>query len=338
MRFCHILARVFLSIILIGTAAAATAAPLEPAVSPGENPCKIVTNNQSLEILCEERSALKYLYAGVPFKPCVAEFRTPSGVNVLRDAPHDHLHHHALMYAIAVDGVNFWEEHGAAIGREKHRALRNVEVAPDARGIANVSFAESLDWIGADKETGAMKLFLRENRALTLARAKPPMTSLLTWRSDFSLPPGKESATLSGAHYFGLGMRFVESMDKAGEFRFAEGAKGETVRGSEQNTTADWCAYTASVEGKPVTVAMFGHPSNRRGQTMWFSMTQPFAYISATLGLHQKPMELRREEGTMSLVYGAALWDGRVETERIEALYRKWVEVRLVASLPPLDQ
>ena len=33
-----------------------------------------------------------------------------TGENLLRDAPHDHLHHHALMYGIRVNGVNFWEE------------------------------------------------------------------------------------------------------------------------------------------------------------------------------------------------------------------------------------
>src|SRR5690606_22625381 len=60
-----------------------------------------------------------YRWAGVPFKPYVRELTTPSGTNVIRDAPADHLHHHGLMFAVTVDGVNFWEE-AASSGVQRH--------------------------------------------------------------------------------------------------------------------------------------------------------------------------------------------------------------------------
>ncbi|MBI4579868.1 MAG: PmoA family protein, partial [Planctomycetes bacterium] len=47
---------------------------------------------------------------GDAIKPYVEQLLTPSGVNVLRDSPSDHKHHHGIMFAVAVDGVNFWEE------------------------------------------------------------------------------------------------------------------------------------------------------------------------------------------------------------------------------------
>ncbi|HEY9174805.1 MAG TPA: DUF6807 family protein, partial [Verrucomicrobiae bacterium] len=53
---------------------------------------------------------LVYAFGRERFKPCVRELYTLKGDNLLRDAPHDHLHHHALMYAIRVNGLNFWEE------------------------------------------------------------------------------------------------------------------------------------------------------------------------------------------------------------------------------------
>ena len=43
-------------------------------------------------------------------KPYADQLFSPAGVQVLRDSPLDHKHHHGLMYALAVDGVNFWEE------------------------------------------------------------------------------------------------------------------------------------------------------------------------------------------------------------------------------------
>ena len=68
----------------------------------------------------EESSAWSIIYNGTPllvyafdpqkYKPYVKELRTIRGDNVLRDAPFDHLHHHALMYGIRVNGINFWEE------------------------------------------------------------------------------------------------------------------------------------------------------------------------------------------------------------------------------------
>ena len=56
---------------------------------------------------------LQYRYGDVPFKPYVKELFTSSGINVLLDAPPDHLHHHGLMFACAVNNVDFW---GEAVG------------------------------------------------------------------------------------------------------------------------------------------------------------------------------------------------------------------------------
>ena len=85
--------------------------------------------------------------------------------------------------------------------------------------------------------------------------------------------------TLSGSHYFGLGMRFVRSMD-GGEFFNADGKEGTIFRGEERLVRSNWCAYTAAIDGKPVTVAMLGHPDNPRHPTTWFTMAKPFAYLS----------------------------------------------------------
>ena len=52
---------------------------------------------------------MTYRFAGAP-KPYVKELFTPAGVQVLLDSPADHIHHRGLMFAVAIDGVNFWEE------------------------------------------------------------------------------------------------------------------------------------------------------------------------------------------------------------------------------------
>jgi len=55
----------------------------------------------------KDRPLLVYVFATNQLKPYVRELDALSGVNVLRDAPADHLHHHGLMYAIRVNSVNF---------------------------------------------------------------------------------------------------------------------------------------------------------------------------------------------------------------------------------------
>jgi len=158
-----------------------------------------------------------------------------------------------------------------------------------------------------------------------VCRPKDLDVTILSWQSSLSLPAGKQSATLTGSHYFGLGVRFLESMDVGGQFRNAAGEAGEIVRGDERLTRANWCALTAEADGKPVTIAMFGHPDNVRHPTQWFTMAKPFAYMSATLNLHREPLELTTGK-QLVLRYGVSVWDGRAEKSIIEKAYKWWVD------------
>ena len=264
--------------------------------------------------------ALRYRFDGAPFKPYVQEWYTPSGVQVLRDAPHDHLHHHAMMFAIKVDDVNFWEEREAP-GAQVHRSFEGSGVAKSSQGFY-ARFVERLDWV---RPTGGAVL-LQEARTVKLHDTQG--ATLLTWESRFTVPQGKDKATLGGAHYHGLGMRFVESMDTVGTFTTPGGELGELVRGDEHLTPGAWCAYTAPVDGKMVTVAMFDSPENIR-PALWFTMKEHFAYLSATLNLWREPIDVTPDK-PLVLRYGAALWDGEVSKEAIEATYRQWLGINAV--------
>ncbi|MBW7988819.1 MAG: hypothetical protein FVQ84_02185 [Planctomycetes bacterium] len=283
-----------------------------------ENPMRITMEENVVSAHTGSHVLMRYNYENVPFKPCVPELFSPKGVNVLRDAPADHLHHHALMYAIAVDGVNFWEEQQAP-GRQAHRSFSNLRI--DKQGnVPSASFMEQLNWVNPRNQ----ELMLKERRTIKVCQPDDFKATILSWQSHFGVPSGKESVTLSGSHYFGLGMRFVESMDTGGQFRNSEGIIGEVVRGDERIVRADWCAYTAKANGKIVTVAMFGHPDNLRHPTQWFTMTKSFAYLSATLNLYREPLKVLSSK-PLELSYGVAVWDNRVENEQIEKAYKWWV-------------
>src|SRR5574342_147613 len=91
-------------------------------VSNGPLTASVQPERGLIEWQFKGRPLLTYALATNQFKPYVRELRSLRGDNVLRDAPSDHLHHHGLMYAIRVNGVNFWEEINQP-GHERHVTL-----------------------------------------------------------------------------------------------------------------------------------------------------------------------------------------------------------------------
>jgi len=290
-----------------------------PAMSFAEGPVRIAIEENVLSIDKGSSPLLRYAYRNVPYKPCVQELFTPDGINILRDSPADHKHHHALMYAVSVDGLNFWEERREP-GRQKHIRFSNVAIGTKSR-TPHGCFTEKLDWTNPKTE----ELLLEESRTIQVCRSEDDESTLLSWQSEFSVPEGKKSVTLSGSHYFGLGMRFVQSMDRDARFRNSTGEAGKVVRGDERLTRAKWCAISGQANGKPVTIAMFCHPDNLRHPTHWFTMSKPFAYLSATMNLHREPLKINADE-PLVLRYGVAVWDGQIENNRIDRRCRRWIE------------
>ena len=127
-----------------------------------ENPVRIVTEENILSVYTGDAVILRYCYQHVPFKPYVQQLLTPGGVNVLRDAPADHLHHHALMFAVAVDSVNFWEEQQAP-GRQEHRAFADIKIyRRDNDNLPVAVFTEMIEWFNPRSK----ELLLNESRTI----------------------------------------------------------------------------------------------------------------------------------------------------------------------------
>ena len=225
----------FLSLLGVSSLAALFSTVLGgPRAATVETSQGVSQDANSITVLRDGQEVLKYRSDEVPFKPYVKALFTPRGVQILRDSPHDHKHHHALMFAVAVNGVNFWEEVKGS-GREVSRATSETK-SSTRNGDTLSTFTQQLDWLAPDDAK-----LLQEQRTITVWGGPDIPATLLTWRSRLAAPAGKEVVTLSGSHYFGLGMRFVESMDLAGRFFNSEGKEGEVVRGSEHLTRARWC-------------------------------------------------------------------------------------------------
>ncbi|RJP31693.1 MAG: hypothetical protein C4527_07285 [Candidatus Omnitrophota bacterium] len=283
--------------------------------SYADNAMQIITSDNTVSLGFHDKSILVYRYNDVPFKPYVQQFHTLKGVNVLRDAPYDHLHHHALMFAVSVNGVTFWEE-GENAGSQIHQSFSNVQVGQSAE-IDSARFMETLEWISPKTIS-----LLREERSLELIPLIDVNVLLLIWQSRLTPSPDQTKITIAGNHYYGLGIRFPVTMDKIGQFTNAENTDGRIFRGEEQLLEANWCAYTVENEN-PLTICMFDHPTNYRPVT-WFTMKTPFSYLSATLLYHEKPIELEYDQ-SLKLRYAVVIGDGILFHDYIYNLYKKWL-------------
>ncbi len=221
------------------------------------------------------------------------------------------------MFAVSADGVTFWTETPAG-GKQVSRELGapEITVEPDC---SRISFTQALDWVAPDADSPT----LVEKRTLELLQPDGLEATLLTWSS--SLVPGGdgESVKITGEHYYGLGCRLLQSLDRVGRFVYATGEPGPIVRGKERVTPSAWCAYVVPAEDAQLTVAVFDHPNNPRHPATMFTMPEHFAYLSATLNVWKEPLTIAPGQ-PLSLAYGVALWDGEASAEEIERTYQKW--------------
>lgn len=258
------------------------------------------------------KTVAEYRFGNVPFKPYIETLRTPEGRNVLRDAPWDHLHHHGLMFAISANGCDFWGEFD-----DRHGTQATVRILPDADPETSALETE-IDW-----NAPGPKNILKEIRKIDVRQTAD--VTLLDWQTTLK---SDKKAYLEGSHYFGLGLRFDASMDKGGRFFNDTGNHdGEIVRGDERLKTCKWTAYTAKLDGKPVTVALFDNPSNpipMKAYTMGDS-GQSFAYMGASLNLHRVPKALEADK-PMTFKYRVAVWEGETSPEAVEEACKEYVQ------------
>lgn len=281
-------------------------------------PLRLAQDKETVAVFAGNQQVLEYRHIQSPFKPYASKLFSPGGAEVLRDSPSDHKHHHALMFALSAGKINFWEEVPGA-GVQRPRSVKLLRPAT-REGTRRAGLAQELDWV----DPATNRTLVDEQRTVEVLQSPDPGATLLSWTTQLA-PGAEEPVSLGGSHYFGLGIRFTESMDKGGRFFNAGNLEGEVVRGTERLTPVRWCAYTADAGNGLVTVALFDHPSNLRHPARMFTMTAPFAYLAGTLNLWKEPYTL--EPGRMlKLVYGVAVWDGTVEPDRVESLYRNWAK------------
>jgi hypothetical protein len=304
-------------------ALAFSAAAADPPITIGSK-----ADQGELEVRYKGHKLLVYAFATNQFKPYVREIYTLRGENVTRDAPPDHLHHHGLMYAVYVNGINFWEERGTP-GIERHVGRPQHTARIDADGTPKASFIEVIHWLAptnlAAPDSLAAALLLEE-RTLMVTVDEQSQEVALRWDSKFQVGSNAGKVTLHGPNYDGLGLRLPESFNHVAKFQ--NSANQPYTGNNTQNVIpAGWTSVAGLMDGRAVMLVMFGRTDNARGDGNFFTMLDPFAYLSVTQGLDQKPLEYSAGD-KFTLSYLLTVYSEDKSPEFIRHRYERWEKER----------
>ncbi len=285
---------------------------------------KLRLGTGELEVQFKERKVLLYSFADRQLKPYVRELYNLRGENVLRDAPPDHLHHHGLMYAVWVNGFNFWEEKDAP-GIERSVEIPSYVVGLNEAGVPKAQFIQLVHWLPPSKKAvknSVTHALLLEQRTLTVTVDERTQEVALGWESEFEVGPNISKVKLSGPNYDGLGLRLPESFDHAAKFQ--NSAQQPYIGGNSQNVvTAQWTSVSGALGGHEVMLVLFGSAKNARGDASFFTMLEPFAYLSATQGLDKAPLEYSARD-KFKLSYLLTLYTENKPREFTQQRYERW--------------
>jgi len=251
--------------------------------------------NDSIEILHNKKRVLLYLFNANQFKPYIKELYTLDGRNILLDSPPDHIHHHGLMYGITVNGINFWEEGKDAGVEFPLKILHSKTKSQD--NLDSAEFTQIIHWVSSTNRENAKDesaALLVESRTIKLFIDKESDELLLEWTGEFTVPKTTAKVLLSGTDYHGLGVRFPRAFDKTARHFNQKDLPYQTA-GKHNLIEAQWAATTGLLEGKPVTLFIIT-PNSVKGRSIFFSMTDPFAYLSATQGINKEPLTYQSGE------------------------------------------
>ncbi len=283
----------------------------------------LVADQRELRLDYKGLPMLVYVFGTNQFKPYVRELYAFNGVNVLQDAPPGHLHHHGLMYAIKVNGTNFWEETPVAGYERPGQELRRT-VGRDKSGRPKAEFTQAIYWVTPDHANlpnPAPVALVVEQRTIRVTADESNGEVALEWRGDFAVGPAASKVTLGGAAYHGLGLRFPESFDKVALHQNSEGLP-YTAEQKWDVTPAKWASVSGTVAGRNLMVALFSDPANRN-PPKYFSMINDFAYLSATQGLDTTPIEYSAGD-KFSLRYLLTVYPTPKSKEFLAARFARW--------------
>ncbi|MEL7497721.1 MAG: PmoA family protein [Planctomycetota bacterium] len=269
-------------------------------------------------------------------KPVLYPIYAPGKIPVTRNWPivkdvegeaHDHPHHKSMWISHEINGIDFWAEKG---GHVRSDSLETEFEGSTSNAIrATSSWLKKTDdsvvltdtttfWFGGDSDSrwiNCLVTFKATQGDVTFDDTKEGVFAIRT-HPDLRLKPNKKQGV---TEVFGSAIN-------------SEGVAGPAIWGKP----AKWVLYYGKIDGQPISIAMFDHPSNLRHPTMWHA--RDYGLVAANpFGMHHflgKPKgtgEVTIAKGsTLSLRYRLEIFASEVDRERVEAKWNAFAKQELV--------
>lgn len=261
----------------------------------------------------------------------VVRLSTPGGVNVVRES--------GLVFTLMVDDIDFLTKKNDNAGSKFAyssteswgRFSEEVQKkSPDSP--AGFEFARQYyKWDDPDGKT----LVCSAEFYMSLISSKKRSYNSVACLFNVWLPQGRGgTSVVSRTPYHGLTLRLVDEMSTDGKyFCDADSRKNnETIplKKGESLIKCRWMAYSADVDGKPVTVALCCWPQHNMYAYTRDTDTGKHPILSA--GWVKEPVKEYTVGPGVSLnelahfYHCIMLWDGRMASGAVERAYAQWIK------------
>lgn len=287
---------------------------------------KVTQVAETMEVTLDGKPLTAFHYGQKWEKPFLYPLRTPAGTLLSRGWPvdervgdsKDHVWHRGLFFGHGdINGVDFWRELGTG------KTGKFVATHPP-------TFRKGLLAGEADMITpkGEKLGSVRQEYRFARTRDAFQVDARMSFRADAGVAL-KIGDTEEAA--FGVRLREEFREDRGASLANSEGLTGtKNIWGKR----AKWVDYSTTVEGKPVGLAIFDHPSNPGAPTYWHA--RGYALNSANaFGVRDFTGD-KTKDGSMNVAAGQTLTfrylvvihDGDAQAAGIAKLYESFAATR----------
>lgn len=248
-------------------------------------------------------------------------------MEVVEGEPHDHPHHRGIWFTHGdVNGLDFWANEPNSEGPTKKGkvVLRKIEKVDNASGTIRAVF----EW-----QTPEGKILLTEDRTMVFGGDAQRRTI------DFDVTFGagaqavKFGDTKEGTFAIRLAALLEEphrrAENRTGKITNAEGKTGESETWGKPSP---WVDYSGKLDGKPIGVAIFDHPSNPKHPTFWH--VRSYGLFAANIFGEHDYFNDKTRDGSMTIKPGDTLrfryriliHPGDTQAARIGELYKEYAK------------
>jgi hypothetical protein len=268
--------------------------------------------NQKITIEIDGKPYSEFFIGPETQKPYLAPLRNAAGVVVTRAYPmdatvageaHDHPHHRGLWFTHgSVNGFDFWgnepDQKGAGSGKGQVVLKKVNKVTSGKTGTIDATF----EW----KAGG--KTLLTETRRMTFY----PDPQLRIIDFDITLSPD-EKVTFGDTKEGMFAIRLAAPLEETQPRNIAEPKRNGRLLNAQNKVgeknvwgkRSEWADYSGQIDGKPVGVAIFDHPSNPRHPTYWHARAYGL-FATNIFGVHDFENDKTRD-GSLTIQPGQPL-------------------------------